>query len=72
MWSFAYTLINLQSVTVFESPHSIYQDRCLLLRQPLQSVPFIVGFIIYLGLAKVGMRPPAVEAGSNTPQRLSV
>ncbi len=39
---------------------------------PSSLYSFFVGFIIYLVLAKVGMRSPVVEAGSNTPQQLSV
>lgn len=32
---------------------------------------FVVGFIIYLVLAKAGMRPPVVETGNSTPQGLA-
>jgi cytosine permease len=33
---------------------------------------FFVGFLIYLVLAKSGMRPPVVEIGNNQPHQLSV
>ena len=39
---------------------------------PASLYSFFVGFIIYLVLAKAGMRPPVVEAGNNTPQEVVV
>lgn len=39
---------------------------------PSSLYSFFAGFIIYLVLSKLGMRPPVVETGSNTPQQLSV
>jgi cytosine permease len=39
---------------------------------PSSLYSFFVGFIIYLVLAKVGMRPPVVEAGSKVPQQQSI
>jgi cytosine permease len=39
---------------------------------PASLYSFVVGFIIYLVLAKTGMRPPVVEAGSGTAQGVLV
>jgi cytosine permease len=39
---------------------------------PASLYSFFVGFIIYLVLAKAGMRPPVVDAGSETSQRVFV
>jgi cytosine permease len=37
---------------------------------PASLYSFFVGFIVYLVLAKAGMRPPVVETGSDTAQRM--
>jgi cytosine permease len=39
---------------------------------PASLYSFVVGFIIYLVLAKTGMRPPVVEAGSGSAQGVLV
>jgi cytosine permease len=42
------------------------------LDNPASLYSFFVGFIVYLVLAKVGMRPPVVETGSDASQRVLV
>jgi cytosine permease len=39
---------------------------------PASLYSFLVGFIIYLILAKGGMRPPVVGAGSDAPQQVLI
>jgi cytosine permease len=39
---------------------------------PSSLYSFFVGFIVYLVLAKAGMRPPVVETGNDNPHPLSV